>query len=168
MGVMVINFSTHQSYENILNPLVMMRCQLLGVIRAGGNVRRYCCSGTHLLDVSHVQDRKKLENITRGYSDRRSYASPTRARGKFSLLSRISTRQPDRRSRNFAFFRKLRERQKRTNQWKFALSEFRSMNLLQLAFLVAFPLQIALGISNAQTSENLALSEFVHGALRSL
>ena len=60
MGVMVINFSTHQSYENILNPLVMMRCQLLGVIPVRGSVRRYCCSGTYLLDVSHVQDRKKL------------------------------------------------------------------------------------------------------------
>ena len=63
---------------NILNPVVTMRCELLGVIPARGSVRHYCCSGTYLLDVSHVQDWRKLENITRGYSDRCSYASPLR------------------------------------------------------------------------------------------
>ena len=67
-----VNFSTHQSSENLLT----MRCELLGVIPARGSVRHYCCSRTYLLDVSHVQDRKKLENFTRGYSDRCSYASP--------------------------------------------------------------------------------------------
>ena len=56
--------------------MIMIRCELLGVVPARRGVRRYCCSGTNLLDVSHVQDRKKLENITRGYSDRCSYASP--------------------------------------------------------------------------------------------
>ena len=30
----------------------------------------------YLLDVSHVQDGKELENITLGYSGRCSYASP--------------------------------------------------------------------------------------------
>ena len=53
-----------------------MRCELLGVIPARVSVRHYCSPGTYLLDVSHVHDRKTLENITRGYSDRCSYASP--------------------------------------------------------------------------------------------
>ena len=36
---------------------------------------------------------------------------------------------------------------------------------LSCSFSLAGPGQIALGISNAQTSENSALSEFVHGEL---
>ena len=68
--------SVIRKYFDHFNPLVTMRCELLGAIPASGSIRRYYSSGTHLLDLSHVQDRKKLEQITRGYSDRCSYASP--------------------------------------------------------------------------------------------
>ena len=64
-------------YKCFLIPFFAVRCELLGVVPARETVQCYCCSDTYLLDVSHVQDRKKLENITRGYSDRCSYASPS-------------------------------------------------------------------------------------------
>ena len=40
-----------------------MRCELLGVIPARGSVTHYCSSGTYLLDVSHVQDRKSSKTL---------------------------------------------------------------------------------------------------------
>ena len=56
----------------------------------------------------------------------RSRNLSTRATRKFSLLGRFWPRQPDRRSRNFSIFTKLRERQKLTNEWKFGALGIRS------------------------------------------
>ena len=75
---LLCQLSTHQS----ISWIPLMRRELLGVIPVRRSVRRYCSSGMHLLDVSHVWDRKKLENITRGYSDRCSYASPRQVCGR--------------------------------------------------------------------------------------
>ena len=55
---------------------VTLRCELLGAVPVRGHVRCYCFPGTDVLDVSHVGNRKSLENSTRDYSGRCSYASP--------------------------------------------------------------------------------------------
>ena len=59
-----------------IRDLVTLKCELLGAVPARGHVRRYCFPGTDVLDVSHVRNRKNLENSTRDYSGRCSYASP--------------------------------------------------------------------------------------------
>ena len=59
-----------------IRDLVTLKCELLGAVPARGHVRRYCFPGTDVLDVSHVGNRKNLENSTRDYSGRCSYASP--------------------------------------------------------------------------------------------
>ena len=70
-----------------------LKCELLGAVPAMGHVRRYYFPGTDLLDVSHVWNRKKLENSTRRYSGRCSYAFPlkwnTRDCYRATLLSRF-------------------------------------------------------------------------------